>query len=595
MQLERLDPDDVRDVTSVAFSPDGEFIVSGDAAGKVALCTVASRAREFLPNPRSDAFSRVNTVAYAKNGWIAAGREDGTITLWDRRGDSGEPAVFTLPVPARSESGNPNGLGNAVASLSFNPNGSMLAGGYSSGMIWLWDVGQQREIGSLNQDGVALNSLDFSPDGGLIAAADKTGGVVLWNVLGQARVGPLALSHVPSASSVTFSPDAAFLASGSGAGTIYLWNLREPPPGVATLVDVGLDPVTVAAFAPATAQLAVGNDSGDVRTCARVDGEERYRCAQLDAGFDSVLRLALSHNGDLLAVGDKQGSIVVYRLDGNQRLTSFSLDPTAESLESLTFSRDDRWLIAGVAAHSVEQDADTKTGAIMLWDLETGQKMQTNREAPVTALVDGPVQFELASYDAEATIWMIDSGSLVNPRALSTPVPTPVQGVVATAAGLPTPGPVRSLSFDPEGKKLAAAGGIGGAVWDTLTNALILAPGTQMRATQGIVFSPEGRMLASATTYGALYLWDTERVESAAVSLGTLPAAIVGLGWDEFDSLLVSDKMGMLVEVDLDADAWITRACQTAREFAPEDTEQLAAEDCPNTSGNVSASPIAGG
>jgi WD40 repeat protein len=84
-------------VESVAFSPDGRFLVSGRWDGALRLWRVASGEAILSFAARKDA---VSSVAFAPNGRaIASASWDGTIKLWSAA--NGAP-IETLAAPAAS-------------------------------------------------------------------------------------------------------------------------------------------------------------------------------------------------------------------------------------------------------------------------------------------------------------------------------------------------------------------------------------------------------------------------------------------------------------------------------------------------------------
>jgi WD40 repeat protein len=71
-----------------------------------------------------------------------------------------------------------------------------------------------------------VDSISFSPDGSLLAAGSFDGAVFLWRVSDGAVQGKLE-GHSNLESSVAFSPDGTFLASGSYDDTIRLWRVSD--------------------------------------------------------------------------------------------------------------------------------------------------------------------------------------------------------------------------------------------------------------------------------------------------------------------------------------------------------------------------------
>lgn len=112
----------------------------------------------------------VNCIVYSPNGaWIATGHYDGSLRIWDT-----EKGTLLHTLQAEG----------VVESLAFNPDGLLLAAGYSytDNTVRLWDAETGLLLRTLEGHKAGVESLDFSPDGTLLASGTYDGVVRLWGL-----------------------------------------------------------------------------------------------------------------------------------------------------------------------------------------------------------------------------------------------------------------------------------------------------------------------------------------------------------------------------------------------------------------------------
>ena len=312
-------------VVSVSFSSDGALLASGSWDRTVKLWDVTTRENIATLN-RGGHSGFVNSVAFSPDGATlasAGGWNDATVRLWD--------------VGARELIGTLEGHTNRV-SVSFSPDGALLASGSWDRTVKLWDVTTRENIATLKGYSGLINSVAFSPDGNILASISQDG-TRLWNATTREPIAHLA---VRGGLSVAFSPDAQSLVSGSWGG-VTLWDLGTKR----RTADLQghTRPVHSVAFSSDGATLASGADDGIMllwnlgphpRTLTRVPG----RAQQGPAGTaltEPFTVLVLDQHGDPLA-----GATVTFTVTaggGTLSATTATTDADGRAATTLTLGR----------------------------------------------------------------------------------------------------------------------------------------------------------------------------------------------------------------------------------------------------------------
>ena len=134
----------------------------------------------------------------------------------------------------RRRLGSLTGHSAGVNSVSFSPDGRLLASGSYDNTIKLWDVETKKELGSLTGHSDVVTSVSFSPDGRLLASGSDDNTIKLWDVETKKELGSL-MGHSYRVNSVSFSADGKRLLCGSMDGTL-LFRIKKLDDGAVELI-----------------------------------------------------------------------------------------------------------------------------------------------------------------------------------------------------------------------------------------------------------------------------------------------------------------------------------------------------------------------
>lgn len=200
-------------VHAVAWSPDGNNIVSGSRDGTAQLWNASTAQTIFIYKKHNDI---VDAVAWSSDAkFIASGSYDQTVQVWDST-KGARASEF-------------NGLNRIISSVSWSPVASRLAAsGLDSDEVQILDPGTGISAGlPYHLHSNFVYAVAWSPDGTRIATAGGGGtgsSVQVWDVTKNSIVASFN-GHTGGVFAVTWSPDGQFIASGGGDKTVRIWSI----------------------------------------------------------------------------------------------------------------------------------------------------------------------------------------------------------------------------------------------------------------------------------------------------------------------------------------------------------------------------------
>ncbi|MGV2831620.1 WD40 domain-containing protein [Myxosarcina sp. GI1(2024)] len=491
-------------ILSVAFSPDGKLLASGDTQGNIYLRQMPSgHIVKIYPAHQT----WVRGIAFNPDGKIlASGSLDFTVKLWAI--STGQCLhTFEHDDVAGRVAWSPNGTmlasigfdqtlrvwsaqtgellkvlrGNAhqIASVAWSSDGKLLACPGGDNTILLWDAIAGKLLKTLSDHGDLVWYVAFSPDGKTLATSSQDGTIKLWNVSTKECYQTIQ-GNFGIVWWLAFSPDGKTLVGSSQDWTVRLW---ETHTGQCLKILQGHNSnVWSVAFSPNGKALASGSDDQTVKLWDSATGD----CLQTWHGYSSaVWDVAVSHNSQQVASAHQDGTIRLWN------------SATGDCLQTLQGHSSLVWSIAwspdGQLLASASED---KT--VRLWDTYTGQCLYTFEEhlGMIQAVTWHPEGQTLASASLDGTvkIWNSYTGECLQ---------TLEHGLIVTA-----------IAWNREGQILAS-GVQRGAIklWDSYTGRCLKSLSGHTNAVFSVAFSPDGQTLASGSHDNTIKLWDVKTTE----------------------------------------------------------------------------------
>ncbi len=246
-------------VRSVAWSPDGKYIVSGSSDETIKIWDANSG--ECLKTLEGHS-SRVNSVAWSPDGSkIVSGSSDATIKIWDANSGECLKTLERLSLVVRSVAWSPDGkyiasgqgprLGvwdansgeylelwdgfNGKDCVAWSPDGKYLVGkgAYIFGdsdskniysLLSIWDAKKRIPLKSFGYHLGEMRSVAWSPNGKYLASGSSDT-IRIWDANSKECFQTLK-GHLSDIYSVSWSPDGKYLVSGSADNTIKIWGKK---------------------------------------------------------------------------------------------------------------------------------------------------------------------------------------------------------------------------------------------------------------------------------------------------------------------------------------------------------------------------------
>jgi WD40 repeat protein len=439
-------------VFSVAFHPAGQYLASAGANREVRVWDLTTSKTVFAcPGYRGVYYGTAYGVAFSPDGRRLAAGSEGAVNLWDWRN---RQLLHTLPGHAKQ------GI-----SVAFSPDGRRLASGSSSGDVMIWDAETGERLYTCSGHRHAVSAVAFSPDGRRLVSASFDRHLIMWDATTGRRLDTLR-GHDGLVVGVAFSPDGQRLASAGQDKTVRLWEAATGREVLGLRGHTALSQCV--AFSPDGRRLASAGRDATIRfwDAAPLRGNEGQEALTFSQHASEVFSLAFSPDGQRLASaglappGRLDTPVEVWDVRSGEVSAEFT--GHTEVVLSVAWHPDGQWIA------SAGRDQQHELFVVKVWDARTGR------------------------------------------QAFSLPAEVEMTRVVA---------------FRPDGRFLVTGGANRTVeVWDAQTGQKVGVLGAHDREIRGLAFSRDGRHLASASVDGAVRLWDATRLGEKQVARGPIRA-----------------------------------------------------------------------
>jgi WD40 repeat protein len=456
-----------RYVTSLAFSPSEDLLVSGDMEGKVRFW----QWRDRLPAGELEVGGRVQSVAFSPDGrWLAVRRDGLGCQIWN------------VATKRQIDEFKDTATGGIRGPAEFSPQGDLLAMASIGGTIQLWNTQTHSAIATLSGHLAQVTALVFSHDGRtLYSAADRPDDAVrIWDLSTRREVAVLP-GHTSWVTSLALSPDESLLASGSGDGTVRIWDLaqRREKPRL-----VGNEPLAW--------DLKFSPDGRILASCGADQRIHLWDTATwepvqvLKGHLNEVWNIAFAPDGKILASGGKDNTVKLWRAEP-QRETTHERSMPRGTMYAMPWSVQGRWF------YVVQNGRLTLGDTRSLRDVRTIdlKALQIDRSSLIASAID-PSGQRLYLGNNIGAIYALELDTGHSP-------------ILLEALGKPVSPVVLSLN----GKRLACADSGGNVrVVDTGAHQPVVSLPNAGNGFNCLTFSPDGLLLAGGTQKEEILIWD---------------------------------------------------------------------------------------
>jgi WD40 repeat protein len=521
-------------IWSVAFSPNGEWIVSGSKDKTLRLWDVRTHKQIGVLTGHE---ASVLAVAVRPDGkQIVSGSRDKTLRLWDisikKNQSISKPSAKhkdndctkknqSISKPLANHKSNDWSVawsskylgehkGN-IWSVAFSCDGQKIVSGSGDKTLQLWDTKGNKISPPFHGHSDEVYSVAFSRDGEKIVSGSKDKTLRLWDADGKQIDEPF-IGHNKEVKSVAFSSDGMRVLSGSSDNTLRLWN-TDTHQQIGQPLTGHEDEVYSAIFSPDGKQIISGGDDEKLRLWDNMASlyEPWY------GHTNAVYSVAFSPDGQKIVSGSADNTLRLW--DANGKPVGQPFKGHLGTIYSVAFSNGQR-IVSG---------SGSGDNTLRLWDTkgkQIGKPLEGHLDAVYSVAFSRDGQkIVSASWDNSLKVWNANTRKIID--TLGKPLESSKKKNAQDE--------LHSVAFSPDGKQI-----VSGSrdhflrLWDPKID--IHHPiGTLTGHNDEVwmvAFSPsDGKTIVSGSNDKTLRLWDASTLQQIGQGIGGHDKAVYSVAF----------------------------------------------------------------
>lgn len=451
-------------ITSCAYSPNGQTIVSGSLDSKLKIWdALHGQELSSLQGHRAP----ISSCTYSPDGHhILSASWDRTLKLWDAPTDM---ELTTL-----------RGHTARVLVCAYRPDGLHIVSGSEDCTIKIWHADTGECLQTIAEHAGPVNAVTYDPSGQQILSASDDGTLKIWDAETGQCIHNLA-EHTKPVLDAAYSPNGKYVLSASADRMAIFWSAANGQP-ILRFTEHRAS-VTSCGFSPDGLQILTASEDRTLRLRNIASDEDTIR---LTGHSDRVRDFAYSPDGRHIVSAAGDDSLKIW-----DATVKHALDPQkrqSQTVHSCAYSQNE----GETATQQMVAIAEDDT--LKIWSVVTGQPLfiLTTHDSEIHGCAYSPDNRRIVSASWDCTLKILDA---FTGKCLHT-----LEG---------HGGSVESGTYSPDGQQiLSASADQTLKVWDVETG--------QVRQTlmghKAVVFhgsySPDGRQILSASGDYTLKIWD---------------------------------------------------------------------------------------